>query len=98
MHGLVKCMLVVLAAGGLAVLGLFIALFTDGGSIADGERAVMALAGFDLLLWVAASLALVPASAGLAGWPRWLAVSGGSLALLLFLVAWMFMTLVMFNR
>ena len=98
MHGILKCALVVLAAGGVAVIALFVALFNDGGSIADGERAVMALAVFDLLLWVAASLALVPASAGLAGWPRWLAVSGGSLALLLFLVVWMFMTLVMFNR
>jgi uncharacterized membrane protein YhdT len=98
MHGIAKCVLVVLAAGGVAVIALFVALFNDGGSIADGERAVMALGLFDLLLWVAASIALVRASAGLAGWPRWLTVFGGSLGLLLFLLVWMFMTLVMFNR
>ena len=98
MHGIVKCLLVVLAAGGLAVAGLFVALFGSGRSIAAGERAVTALGAFDLLLAIGGCAALVWASRGLDPWPRWLTVVGGTLGLLLFLAIWMVMTIIMFNR
>jgi hypothetical protein len=98
MHPILKCLLVLVGAGGLAVVGTFFALFTAGPTVAAGERAVLSLGVLDLLLALAGCGALVWASSGLDPWPRWLSVIGGTLALLLFLFFWMLMTIILFNR
>ena len=98
MHGIVKCLLVLVGACGVAVVATFFALFTAGPTVAGGERAVLSLGIFDLLLAALGGGALVWVSSGLDPWPRWLTVIGGTLALLLFLFCWMVLTIIMFNR
>lgn len=98
MHPILKCLLVLLGAGALAVVATFVALFGAGPSVAAGERAVVAVGVFDLLLFVATCAGLVWATTGMSPWPRWLGVGGGAAAFLAFLLGWMVMTVIMFNR
>ena len=65
MHPILKCLLVLVGADGLAVVGTFFALFTAGPTVAAGERAVLSLGVLDLLLALAGCGALVWASSGL---------------------------------
>jgi len=89
---------ILLASGVLAIVAAVIGALGDGRTVAAGERAVSAIGGFDLGVAIAGCLAFGYVTRGLSPATRWLARIGFALLEVVWLAAWVLLTLVMFDR
>ena len=86
------------ASGLLAIVAVVVGALGDGGTVASGERAVTAIGLFDLVVAIAGCVAFGYVTRRLPASTRWLSRVGFCLLQSIWTVAWLLLTLLMFNR